>query len=413
MEYLSALSYQRFLEKVTAHEPVEGVEAVPLSPEALGRVCSSDVRSPVDVPHFRRAMRDGFAVRARDTFGAEETTPKPFQLLEQVAAGDVPTATVGEGQCSYVATGAAVPEGADAVVMVEYSEERGGRVWLSQAVTPGQWVVPVGKDVAAGSVVVEAGTVLTPAKLGALAATGHREVEVFRKPRVATFSTGNEILEPGEELVPGKVYDVNSTTLAALLVQAGAEVRHFGRLPDDAGPLERTLRRAVAEFDLVVASGGTSKGKEDLMPGVLRNAPEVTELLHGARMKPGKPVLYARWARGDRDVPVVVLPGYPTSAAVTCLFLVDPLVRKLARKPPRTYQKTTAVLSERVYSEAGRQEFKAVFLSEREDGTVMAKPVPKGSESITTLASASGLFVVEPGRTIVEEGTRVEVLLLP
>ncbi|MHA1731337.1 MAG: molybdopterin molybdotransferase MoeA [Promethearchaeota archaeon] len=416
MDYLKALLFDDFRSRVLAGQvEIKETERV-LVGDALHRVCAVDVKSVVDVPHFRRAMRDGYAVRARDTFGATEDDPLEFRLVEEVPAGAVPSREIGERECSYVATGSMMPQNADGVVMVEYSDLTGdgGGVLLKQAIPPDTHVIPVGKDIRKQETVLPEGTFLTGVKLGVLAAVGLSEVEVYRKPRVGILSTGDEVLDPAEPLAPGKVYNINTITLANSIVQSGGVVTDYGIVRDDIGELERVLQRMLREQDVVISSGGTSKGKGDHMPRLLSGSPSVSLFVHGIRMKPGKPIIYARWRWEGVEKPVFVLPGYPTSCMMTYLFIVDPLVRELARHPPLELKTREATLASRVYSELGRREFKAVKLRRGDSGgESYADPLPTGSESITTLASADGVFVVDEMRSIVEEGETVEVYLLP
>ncbi len=408
MNYLKALSFDEFRSKIlSAHVALSETEIVPVA-SARGRVLATAVRSTINVPHFRRAMRDGYAVRARDTFGAMEERPLTFDCVEQVPAGNVPTKTLQERQCAYVATGSMVPENADGVVMIEFSEVEGKKVKIKQAITPETFIIPTGKDIRVGEEVLPAGTYLTSVKLGVLSAIGLGEVSAFRKPRVAVFSTGNEVIPPGSTLQSGKIYDINTITLSNHLEAAGAVVKNYGIIPDNQEQLLKVLTDAITTQDMVILSGGTSKGKEDFMPQILQTNPAVDLVLHGARIKPGKPILHARWS----GKPVFVLPGYPTSCVMTYIMFVEPLVRQIGHYPPKREKIEEMRLASRVYSELGRQEFKAVQVQRDEaSGHVRAIPIEKGSESITTLAKADGFFIIDEMQTIVEEGEIVKVHL--
>jgi molybdenum cofactor synthesis domain-containing protein len=413
MKYLKALLYEEFRSKIhSMPDEITESENIPIE-NALNRVCAQEIKSAINVPHFPRAMRDGYAVRAEDTFGASNEHPIDFTLVEEIPAGSVPTLELGEKECSYVATGSMMPGNANGVVMIEYASVSGNTVRIKQAIPPDTWVVPIGKDVPEQCIVMSEGTVLNPAKLGVLAAVGLREVVVFRKPRVGLLSTGNEILDPKQPLEMGKIYDINTITILNSLNQAGAEVTNYGIVPDDLSILTGVMQQALATQDVIISSGGTSKGKEDLMPQILTTSEDVSLYIHGVRMKPGKPTIYARWSIDGVEKPIFVLPGNPESCLLTYLFLVDPLIRNMAHRPPVQHKTCQARVTERVYSELGRREFKTVTLSQDEQtGEFLAKPIPKGSESITALALADGVFVIDEMRSIVDEGDMVEVILL-
>ncbi|OLS15122.1 MAG: molybdenum cofactor synthesis domain-containing protein [Promethearchaeota archaeon CR_4] len=408
MKYLKALSFEEFRSKIlSGHNALSDVEIIPV-PNARGRVLGSSIQSSINVPHFRRSMRDGYAVRTMDTFGATEEHPLIFDCEEEVPAGNVPTKVLDERQCSYVATGSMLPENADGVVMIEFTEMDGSRIKIKQAITPDTFIIPAGKDIRAGEDILPVGIFLTSERLGVLSAIGMKEVRVFRKPRAGVISTGNEVIPSGSAMQPGKIYDINTVTLMNHLEAAGAIVTNYGIIPDNKERLTRVVEEAIATQDIVILSGGTSKGKEDLMPQILETTSTVDIVLHGVRIKPGKPILYARWS----GKPVFVLPGYPTSCVMTYLLFVESLVLKIGHYPPRKERVEEARLASRVYSELGRQEFKTVQLQEdKVTGHLIAIPTEKGSESITTLAKADGFLIINEMQTIVEEGEIVKVHL--
>ena len=406
MKYLKALSFDDFRSKIlSAHNALSAVETIPVT-NARGRVLASAIQSAINVPHFRRAMRDGYAVRARDTFGATEERPLILECVEEIPTGNVPKKALQERQCSYVATGSMLPENADGVIMIEFTEANDTQIKIKQAITPDTFIIPVGKDIHAGEEILPSGSVLTSEKLGVLSAIGVREVIVFRKPRAGVISTGNEVIPSGNLLQQGKIYDINMITLSNHLEAAGAIVTNYGIIPDNQGQLMRNVEEAITTQDIVILSGGTSKGKEDLMPQLLQTTPTVDLVLHGVRIKPGKPILYARWS----GKPVFVLPGYPTSCVMTYLIFVESVLLKIGHYPPKGERVEEARLVSRVYSELGRQEFKMVQLRKDElTGQLLAIPIEKGSESITTLAKADGFFIINEMQTIVEEGEMVRV----
>jgi len=290
-----------------------GVERVPLD-HALERVLAADVRSPVDVPSFDRANVDGFAVVAADTFGASEEAPRTVRVCgETIHTGVVPGSIVRRGTAVAIATGGMVPRGADAVVMIEHADVRGRELRIARPVAPGQGVAFAGTDITAGETVVRAGHVLTSRDTGVLAAVGVADVAVWRKPIVAIISTGDEIIAPGEPMQPGRVYDSNAQILADAVREAGGEPRRFGVAPDDAAAVRGKLTQALECADVVLLSGGTSKGAGDVSYRVVAELDDPGIVAHGVALKPGKPICLA--ATAGRAV--VVLPGFPTSAIFT------------------------------------------------------------------------------------------------
>ncbi|MBS7247789.1 MAG: molybdopterin-binding protein [Candidatus Jordarchaeales archaeon] len=373
--------------------------------DALGRVLVEDFKSPVDVPHFRRAARDGYAVVAKDTFSAGEVNPVSLKVVGEVKAGDEQTPEVRDKTCVRVATGALIPEGADAVVMVEYTVEREGYVNVYKAVTPGENIVEAGRDIRKGEVLIRGGRVLSPQDVGAIAATGVGKVRVYGKLRVAVASTGDELIKLGDELRLGKIYDVNSVTLVNAIRASGGEPVYIGVLRDNKEMLVRALREALATCDVVVFSGGTSKGPGDAVPSALRELGPLDFMVHGLAMKPGKPTVVASY----RGKPVFMLPGYPTSALLTYYVIVDPYIRKWSRLPPREGMKVKARAGVRIFSEEGRLEFKPVILRKEDDLKVY--PTPTGSEAITTLSSSHGYIEIKANRSFIEQGEEVTVRL--
>ena len=290
-----------------------GVERIPLD-AALGRVLAAEVRAPVDVPSFDRSNVDGFAVVAEDTFGAAEEAPRVVRLIdEQIQTGVVPPTAIRAGEAAAIATGGMMPRGADAVVMVEHAEVHGAVVRIARAVTPGAGVSFAGTDITAGETVVRQGQLLTSRDTGVLAAVGVAEVDVWRTPVVAILSTGDEIIAPGDPMRPARVYDSNAQVLADAVREAGGEPARLGIVGDDAAALRDRLRQALECADIVLLSGGTSKGAGDVSYRVVAELSDPGIVAHGVALKPGKPICLA--ATGGRAV--VVLPGFPTSAIFT------------------------------------------------------------------------------------------------
>lgn len=377
---------------------------------ALGRVLARDVASPVDVPGFDRSNVDGWAVQAASTFGATEQAPRRLRrLAEAVVMGAAPRSSVGPGEAMAIPTGGVVPRGADAVVMVEHTSLDGEEVIVTKAVTPGRSVTFAGTDVAHGEVVLRAGTALTSRETGVLAAMGIAEVPVLRRPRVAILSTGDEIIPPGAPLLPGQIFDSNAVMVADAVRENGGDPLPSVIVPDDEPALRAALERALGEADVVILSGGTSKGPGDLNVRVLESvlAPPGV-VAHGVALKPGKPLCLAVSGRK----PVVVLPGFPTSAIFTFHELVAPVLRLLAGLPEQGSEGVRARVPFRVASENGRTEYVLIRLTEDEAGALVAYPIGKGSGSVTTWSQADGYFVIDKHTEQLDEGEEVVVRAL-
>lgn len=391
-----------------------GGEVVPLA-EALERVLAADVRSPVDVPGFDRSNMDGFAVQAADTFGASEEEPIRLRLnAETIPTGVAPEQEVARGTATQIATGGMLPRGADAVVPVEHTDvdpADPSQLIVRHPRIPGAAVSYAGTDMGRGETVLFAGTRLTSRETGVLAAIGLAEVPVMRRPRIAILSTGDEIVQPGEPMRAGLVYDSNGRILADAVRELGGEPDFRGAFRDDIDALRGALASAIAEADMVLLSGGTSKGEGDL------NAVVVGELepgivVHGVALRPGKPICLA--ASGRR--PVVILPGFPTSAIFTFHEFVAPVIRSLGGHREDERHTMTARLAQKVNSERGRLEYLLVGLvapgTDAPDALPSAYPMGKGSGSVTSFSRADGFVRVGRNREIVDAGTEVEVTLI-
>jgi len=391
-----------------------GDETVALA-AALGRVLAADVSAPIDVPPFDRSGVDGFAVRAADTADATELTPRRLTLnAEVVACGTAPQLEVRPGTATAIATGGMIPRGADAVVMIEHTEPaetaRGPAIDVRRAGAPGQFIGFAGTDIARGETVLRKSTRLTSREIGMLAACGLAAVAVVRRPTVAILGTGDELVQPGGRLHPGAVFDSNSAILAAAVAEAGGDPVAFGAFPDDADALEAALRRALAACDIVLLSGGTSKGAGDLSYRIIANMARV--LVHGVALKPGKPLCLAvAEAEGAAGKPIVVLPGFPTSAIFTFHAFVAPLIRARAGLPREAVQSAAARVPVRVASELGRQEFVLVALTAGDDG-LTAFPTGKGSGTVTAFSQADGFIAIDALASALDAGTRAEVTLI-
>jgi len=401
------------------------VEEVPLD-AALGRVLAGDCVAAVDVPSFDRSNYDGYAVRAEDTYRAREEDPRRLQVLDEVlSTGIVPQDELTPGAAMAIATGGMLPRGADAVVMVEHTEvERaqgdrtpfsGGAppramLLVTRPATPGFGVSFAGTDIAAGETVLWRGQVISSRESGVLAAIGVHTVSVWRRPLVAIISTGNEIIETGQPMQPGLVYDSNARILADAVRELGAEPKLLGIVRDDLAELRAKLHEALAAADVVLLSGGTSKGAGDLSYRAVSELSRPGIVAHGVALKPGKPICLA--AEGGK--PVVVLPGFPTSAVFTFHEFVAPVIRILGGRPPLARSAVDARLAVKVNSQIGRTEYLLVALVPEGTGAdqLAAYPMGKGSGSVTAFSRADGFVTIDRHREIVEADAAVEVRLL-
>jgi putative molybdopterin biosynthesis protein len=384
-----------------------GIERIALD-SALGRVLAADVRSPVDVPSFDRSNVDGFAVVAEDTFGASEESARVVRLLDEALhTGVVPRTAVGRGQAVAIATGGMMPRGADAVVMVEHADLAGRDLRVRRAVTAGTNVSFAGTDMTTGETVLRRGTVLSSRDTGVLAAIGVAELDVWRRPVVAILSTGDEVIAPGSPMQPARVYDSNAQILADAVRERGGEPLRLGIVADEEEALRAKLNEALAAADIVLLSGGTSKGAGDVSYRVVAELTGPGVVAHGVALKPGKPICLA--ASDGR--PVVVLPGFPTSAIFTFHEFVAPVLTSMAGLAATDRATVTARLAVKVNSEIGRTEYLLVGLVEGAGG-LTAYPMGQGSGSVTTFSRADGFTTIGRHEEIVDAGATVTVQLL-
>jgi putative molybdopterin biosynthesis protein len=417
----AAARQQQFLDVVSAEEArarfEKHLDLAPLGDEtvmlgnALGRVLAHDVVAAVDAPPFDRSNVDGFALRAADTIGASDATPKLFRLNgEVIASGHAPALEVAAGTATTIATGGVIPRGADAVVMIEQTELIGDsapRIELRRAAAPGQFISYAGSDIARGETLLRRGARIGSREIGMLAASGLAHIDVVRRPKVAVLSTGDELAEPGKALKPASVYDSNGAIIAAAVAEAGGEAIAMGAFPDDAKILENAVREALANADMVVLSGGTSKGAGDLSYGVVSRLGRPGILVHGVALKPGKPLCL-----GVVDKkPIVVLPGFPTSAIFTFHAFVAPVIRALAGLAPEAAETVSARVPVRIASELGRKEFVLVSLIRSDDGMI-AFPTGKGSGSVTSFSQADGFLEIDALASSLDADSEVQVTLI-
>jgi molybdopterin molybdotransferase len=378
------------------------------TPEALGRVLAADIRAPHALPPFPRSSVDGYAVRAADTFGASGSLPAYLALAGEVLMGALTTLAIERGQAALVHTGGMIPSGADAVVMVEDTQvSRPGEIEVLKPAAPGHNVLQLGEDVQPGEIVLQRGARLRAQELGGLMALGMTRIEVVRRPRVAVLSTGDEVVAPEADPLPGQVRDVNTYTLSALVEQAGGEPVFYGILPDRREALEAAARRAHAECDVVLITAGSSVSARDITSEIIATLGAPGVLAHGVALRPGKPTILAVCNRK----PVIGLPGNPVSALVVAGLFVTPLLRRLLNvQAPRLIPRITARLGTNIPSEAGREDYVPVRLLGAE-GDFTAEPVFGKSNLIFTLVRADGLVRVPAEAGGLPAGMTVEVLL--
>ena len=376
--------------------------------EALGFALAQDVVAPIDVPPFDRSNVDGFAVRAADLAAVAEAAPARLVLNDEViACGVAPLRPVVSGTATAIATGGPVPRGADAVVMVEHTQPAdSGAIEVRRAASPGQFVSYAGSDIARGEALLRAGTIVGSREIGMLAACGIAQVSVARRPRVAVLSTGDELVQPGLPLRPAAIYDTNGAIVTAAVAENGGEAVFLGAIPDDEMQLEAAMRRALVACDMLVLSGGTSKGAGDVSHRIIARLGQPGIVAHGVALKPGKPLCLAVCD----GKPVVILPGFPTSAMFTFHDMIVPVLRRMAGLPPRSDAKVTAKIPVRIASELGRTEFVMVSLVEG-DGGLIAYPSGKGSGAITSFAQADGFLRIDALADQMPAGRDAEVTL--
>lgn len=407
-EFFKVIPADQARERLLAHiEPLGKTEVVPTT-SALGRTLAEDIRSPQALPSFPRSTRDGYAVRAADTFGASGALPAYLRVVGEVPMGQAATVSVGEGEVAIVHTGGMVPPGADAVVMVEHTQMAAeSEVEVLRSVAVGENIIQVGEDIAEGELVISAGHRLRPQDLGGLLALGITQVTVAQRPRVAIFGTGDEVVPPDVDPGPAQVRDINSTTIAALTAMAGGEPLLMSILPDDFDVSLTSAQQALAEgADMLVLSAGSSVSVRDMTAEVFSQLGEPGVLVHGIAVRPGKPTILALAGR----VPLIGLPGNPVSAMVVYGLIGVPVVRRLQGGTVARQGIVRARLAANIASVAGREDYIPARLVERE-GALWAEPIFGQSNLIFTLVQADGLAKIPLDKTGLEAGTEVEIAL--
>ena len=378
--------------------PVTRTELIPID-DAVNRVLVEDLTAQMNVPPFNRSAMDGYALKHEDTFGAGQFKPKTFNIVGDIHAGDNPVYMIQSGECMQISTGAVMPEGADAVMMVEDTEREGSQVKVFKSLTPGANIGKMGEDIKEGTLVLKAGVLLDAGKVGVLASQGLSQVKVYAKPRIAVIPTGEEVVQGGGKLKPGQLFDINSHTISALVSACGGIPVKIGI----SGDTKEKLKAAITEglkSDIVVLSGGSSVGERDLLVDVLEGWGEM--LFHGVQVKPGKPTIFAV----IEGKPLMGMPGYPTSCLINSYLFLAPALRKMAHLPPHKGNTVQAKLARRVPGSTGRRQFLTVKLVGDE-----AVSVFKESGAITSIAEADGYIEIPENIDLLEKGEIVTVTL--
>jgi molybdopterin molybdotransferase len=405
-------------------QPISDSELIDVA-ASLGRILAENIISPHPLPNFQRSTVDGYAVRARDTHGASDSLPAYLHLIGEVPMGDAPAFEIDAGQCALIHTGGMLPNGADAVVMLEYTQRTSnagqlpvaiGEIELFRAVADGENVIRVGEDVAQGQTIQTKGSLMGPAEIGGLMALGILEVKVVRKVRVGLISTGDEVIDPRDSPRSGQVRDVNSYTLGALVENSGGSAKLYGIISDQFDALRDVAAQALSECDMVIITAGSSASTRDMTADVIRSLGLPGVLVHGINTRPGKPTIL-----GVSDGKAVIgLPGNPVSALVNGYLFVVPVIEKLLGMLPRPRAMVLAQLTVNLASQAGREDWWPVKLLRPErspqgaqsNGYYQADPIFGKSNLIFTLASADGLLRIPPDATGLSAGETVEVYLL-
>ncbi|ACS90447.1 molybdenum cofactor synthesis domain-containing protein [Thermococcus sibiricus] len=397
MAFLKVVPLERALNIVNSLPLNAKIEEIPLE-NALGRILAEDVTSPVNVPPFDRATVDGYAVKSENTWNANESNPVRLKVIGEVHAGEEPNIEINSGEAVYISTGAVLPKGTDAVIEFEIVDREGDEVLIYKPIYPQAGVMKAGTDIPKGKLLLKKGMKLGFKETALLSAVGLEKVKVFAKPKIAIISTGNEVILPGEELKPGKIYDINGRALNDAVKELGGDPHFLGIARDN----EESLRTKILEglkYDIVLLSGGASGGTRDLTASIIDELGEVR--IHGIAIQPGKPTIIGV----INEKAIFGLPGYPTSCLTNFTLLVAPLIRKLLGGEFKI-EYTRKRLTHKVFSVKGRRQFLPVKIKEE-----TAIPIMKGSGAITSFINADGFVEVPENVEILEEGEEVNVIL--
>ena len=409
VEFLKLLPPSQALEKyLKLLAPIKEREVLPTH-HSLGRVVGKEYYAPYDLPNFRRSTVDGYAVYANDTYGASDSQPAFLKISGEIAMGEVAEIQLQRGECSLIHTGGMLPAEADSVVMLEYTQAiHNNELELYRAVAVGENVIQIGEDVKKGQLLLSLGDVIRPADLGGLMAFGFTDVEVVKQPSVGIISSGDEIIAPSAEMLPGKVRDINAYTIGSLVERAGGREKQFGIVRDEAKLLFSIAQKAVKECDLVVITAGSSASARDITADVIDRLGKPGVIVHGVNIKPGKPTILGLC----NDKPVIGLPGNPVSALVIAQLFVEPTIYHLLNRRVKPFNPTVpAKLKSNIASQSGREDWVAVRLLRSKDG-FLAEPIFGKSNLIFTLSKADGLICIEADATGIEAGSFVAVHLL-
>ena len=397
---------KKLIEKRIEAKPV-GVEDIELS-EAYKRVLAEDVTSSLDIPPFDRSTVDGYAVKAEDTFGAEENKPITLKICGSVNIGELSELIVNDGEVAEIVTGAPIPSGADASVMVENTNRENDQLQIYRSVTKFENIMKKGTDIKKGETVLKAGRVLGSREVGTLAALGASHIKVYKIPKVAVISTGGEITAPGSELLPGKIFDINAYSLSTAVLESGGKPILSGVVPDEKDILFNKLKKALKSADIVLTSGGVSVGPKDIIPKTVDSLGNPGVLFSGVAIKPGKPTTLALIGKKI----VFSFPGHPTSALLNFHLLAKPIIQSMAGRPQPEYSKVKAIAGKRMFSAKGRRTFVMVKLVKSKSAEYTAEPVETGaSGAITTLAKADGFIEIPENQQFVDIKEIVDVTL--
>jgi molybdenum cofactor synthesis domain-containing protein len=403
------MTFEEAKKKIDEHfKPVFLGEEEAVLLEAYNRVLNEDVVSTFDIPPFNRSTVDGYAVKAEDTFGSNENEPAKLKVSGTVNIGEPPNIKVAQGEAVEIVTGAPIPEGADAVIMVEDTVREDDGLNVFAAVNQGENVMKKGSDLKKGTVVLKKRQVLGSSEIGVLAALGLTKVKVLKIPVVAVISTGAEVTEPGKPLLPGKIYDINAYSISTAVIESGGKPVYFGVVPDDKAALTKVMQTAIASADMVITSGGVSVGPHDYTPQIVDSLGKPGIVVYGIAVKPGKPTTVG--FVGDK--PVFSLPGHPTSTLLIFYLLARPLIQRLAGRPAGGMKIVRAFAGSRMFSAKGRRTFVMVRLEFDKDCRLIAESVESGaSGAITTLANADGFVEIAENEQFVDVDQEVAVML--